>query len=114
MIKDLLNHIVGNATELSKEEIEESFHHVLFEGEEPHIAFKLYRDKWLFTNKRLIMLDIQGVTGTKKEYHTIPYKSIYHFAVETAGSIDFDSEIDRKSTRLNSSHIQKFRMPSSA
>ena len=93
MIKNLFNHIIGNATELSVEEINENFQHTLFEGEEPQAAFKIYRDKWLFTNKRLIMLDIQGVTGNKKEYHTIPYKSIYHFSVETAGTFDFDCEL---------------------
>ena len=48
---------------------------------EPHAAFKIYRDKWLFTTKRLIMLDVQGVTGIKKEYHIVPCKSLYHLSV---------------------------------
>lgn len=87
------NHIMGNATELSMEEIFENFGDVIFEGEKPRKAFKIYRDKWLFTNKRLIMLDVQGMTGSKKEYHTVPYKSIYHFSVETAGTFDMDCEL---------------------
>lgn len=88
-----LNNIMGNATELSMEEIAENFGKVIFEGEQPHKAFRIFRDKWLFTNKRLIMLNVQGVTGSKKEYHTIPYKSIYHFSVETAGTFDTDCEL---------------------
>ena len=45
-------------------------------------AFKIFRDKWVFTNKRLIMQNTQGITGAKREYHSIPYKSITHFSIE--------------------------------
>lgn len=47
---------------------------------------------FVFTNKRLILVDKQGVTGKKIEYHSIPYKSITHFSIETAGSFDLDAE----------------------
>ncbi|MEG0948228.1 MAG: PH domain-containing protein [Bacteroidales bacterium] len=87
------NHIMGNATQLTPNEISDNFEGVLFQEEVPEAAFKIYRDKWLFTNKRLIMLDVQGLTGSKKEYHSIPYKSIYHFSVETAGTFDMDCEL---------------------
>lgn len=87
------NNLLGNATELNLNDVASEFSNVLFEGEEVNVAFKIFRDKWVFTNKRLIMQDVQGVTGTKKEYHSVPYKSIYHFSVETAGNFDTDSEL---------------------
>lgn len=89
----IFDHIMGNASEVSAEEIQREFKEVLFEGEEPQAAFKIFRDKWVFTNKRLIMQDVQGITGSKKEYHSVPYKSIYHFSVESAGTFDADCEL---------------------
>ena len=89
----LLSNLMVNASEIDPKELEEEFAPILFEGEQIESAFKIFRDKWIFTGKRLIMLDIQGVTGKKKEYHTIPYKAITQFSVETAGSFDADSEI---------------------
>ena len=39
------------------------------------------------------MIDVQGATGKKIEYHSIPYKSITHFSVESSGHFDLDSEL---------------------
>ncbi|MFM2195261.1 MAG: hypothetical protein RL092_861 [Bacteroidota bacterium] len=89
-----LSNLMGNATELSPAELQSEFASVLFDGENIESAFKIFRDKWVFTNKRLIMQDVQGMTGSKKEYHSVPYKSITHFLVETAGSFDSDCEIE--------------------
>jgi hypothetical protein len=89
----LLSNLMGNATELDPKELENDFATVLFDGEQIESAFKIFRDKWIFTNKRFIMLDVQGMTGSKKEYHSVPYKSITHFLVETAGTFDGDCEI---------------------
>lgn len=89
-----LSNLMGNASELNPLELQTEFANVLFAGEEIESAFKIFRDKWVFTNKRLIMQDVQGLTGSKKEYHTVPYKSITHFLVETAGSFDADCEIE--------------------
>ncbi len=89
-----LSNLMGNASELNPSELQTEFANVLFAGEEIESAFKIFRDKWVFTNKRLIMQDVQGLTGSKKEYHTVPYKSITHFLVETAGSFDADCEIE--------------------
>jgi hypothetical protein len=47
----------------------------------------------LFTNRRLILVDKQGITGSKVEYHSLPYRSITHFSVETAGHFDLDAEL---------------------
>jgi len=90
----LFSNLMGHATELDPKELEKDFASVLFDGEQIESAFKIFRDKWIFTNKRLIMLDVQGLSGSKKEYHTVPYKSITHFLVETAGTFDGDCEIE--------------------
>ncbi len=90
----LLSNLMGHASEVDPKELELEFGKVMFEGEQAESAFKIFRDKWVFTNKRLIMLNVQGMTGTKKEYHSIPYKSITHFLVETAGNFDGDCELE--------------------
>ena len=44
-------------------------------------------------DKRFVLVDKQGLTGSKVEYHSIPYKSITHFSIETAGTFDLDAEL---------------------
>lgn len=85
--------LFGNASEVRAEVIQKQLEPVLIESEIVERAFKLIRDMFIFTNKRLILVDKQGVTGKKVEYHSIPYKSIIHFSIETAGAFDRDSEI---------------------
>ena len=89
----LLNNLFGNATEVDIEELRKEFGEILIPGEEIEAAFRIFRDKWVFTNKRLIMLDVQGVTGSKREYRSIPYRSIDQFSVETGGTFDDDCEM---------------------
>ena len=86
--------LMGNASELDSAALNQEFKDIICEGEEIECGFKVLRDKCVFTNKRLIMVDVQGLTGKKKEYHSIPYRSITHFAVETAGTFDADCELD--------------------
>ncbi|MDQ0270947.1 PH domain-containing protein [Cytobacillus purgationiresistens] len=88
-----LNGLLGNASTVSNEEVQSELGPVLIPGEEVDAAFKLVRDLIVFTNNRLILVDKQGITGKKTEYHTIPYKSISHYSVETAGRFDLDSEL---------------------
>lgn len=75
------------------EELQTEYANILIDGEQLENAFRIFRDKWVFTNKRLIMEDVQGVTGKKRDYHSIPYGSITHFSVETAGTFDDDCEM---------------------
>ena len=56
-------------------------------------AYQLIRDYFVFTDKRFILVDKQGVTGSKVEYLSIPYRSIIRFSVETAGTFDLDAEL---------------------
>lgn len=89
----ILDTILGNASEMDAASLQKEYGPLLCEGEFIEKAFKLIRDKWVFTNKRLIIQDIQGITGKKKEYMSIPYRSIERFSVETAGTFDMDADM---------------------
>ncbi len=89
----ILNSIMGNASEVEVEEIEKEFSGILTEEEKLVRVFKLVRDLFAFTDRRIILVDKQGISGRKTEYHSIPYKSITHFSFETAGKVDLDSEM---------------------
>ncbi len=52
------------------------------------------RDRVIFTNKRIVSVNVQGITGSKIDYTSIPYKRIQFYSVETAGTIDLDSELE--------------------
>jgi hypothetical protein len=73
--------------------VEKELEVIVTEGEKVEKAYKLIRDMIVFTNRRLILIDKQGMTGKKVEYHSIPYRSITHFSVETAGTFDLDAEL---------------------
>ncbi|WP_102026361.1 PH domain-containing protein [Salirhabdus sp. Marseille-P4669] len=85
--------LMGNASQVDAKEIEKEFQELLAQGESVDRAYKLIRDLIVFTNKRLIFVDKQGVTGKKMDYHSIPYRSISHFSIETAGHFDLDAEM---------------------
>jgi hypothetical protein len=89
----LVNAIFGTASKINPEDIQSEFSPLLVEGEEIVGAFKVVRDLFVFTQCRLILADKQGLTGSKVEYHSIPYKSISQFSVETAGLFDMDAEL---------------------
>lgn len=89
----LLSGLLGNASTMDKGEVTKEVGQFLANGEEVDVAFKLVRDLIVFTNKRLILVDKQGITGKKVDFHSIPYKSISHFSVETAGHFDLDAEL---------------------
>lgn len=89
----LFNSILGNASQVNIDEIKAQFENVLVENEKIEAAFSLFRDKMVFTNKRIIFLDKQNVTGSKKEYLSVPYHAVSVFSVESAGTFDADAEI---------------------
>lgn len=67
---------------------------VLLSDEVVHLAFKGMRDSVTFTSKRLIALNVQGMTGKKKDYTSLPWSRVQAFSVETAGTFDLDSELE--------------------
>lgn len=89
----ILDALMGNASEADASEINAELNEVLADNEQVMHAYKMVRDLYVFTNKRLIAIDKQGVTGKKVDYLSIPYKSIVQFNVQTAGNFDTDCEL---------------------
>jgi len=89
----LFDGLMGNASEVNIAEVQNELGHILAKNERMEKAYKLIRDMFIFTDKRLILIDKQGLTGKKVEFHSIPYKSITHFSIETAGNFDWDAEL---------------------
>ncbi|MEU6373699.1 PH domain-containing protein [Streptomyces sp. NPDC046909] len=85
--------LFGNAHTIDPGQAASDFAKLLGSGEGVQAAYQLVRDVIMFTDRRLILVDKQGITGKKVEYHSIPYRSITHFAVETAGTFDLDAEL---------------------
>ena len=89
----LFDNLMGNASEVDVGQLQEEAAEVLAPNEKLERAFKIFRDLYLFTDKRLLLVDKQGLTGSKVEYMSLPYRSITRFCVETAGTFDADSEL---------------------
>ena len=89
----LLDGMMGNASKIDAGKIQQEFEQILATGEQVEHAYQLIRDYFVFTSKRLVLVDKQGMSGSKVEYHSIPYKSITHFSVETGGHFDLDAEL---------------------
>ena len=89
----LFSSLLGNGGTVGPEELKKNFGQLLIAGEEIELGFKLLRDTFIFTSKRLIVIDIQGLTGSKTEYLSVAYKSISKFSVETAGTFDLEAEL---------------------
>ena len=68
---------------------------LLIEGEAPVMAFQTVRDQLVFTNKRIISIDVQGLTGKRKSYGSMSYSKIQYFAIQTPGFMEIfpDSEL---------------------
>lgn len=67
---------------------------LLVEGENIIYTFQSMRDFVIFTNKRIISVNVQGITGKKVDFSSMPFSKIQAFSVETAGTFDLDSELE--------------------
>ena len=67
---------------------------LLVQGEQPIAAYKTFRDSAIFTTKRLIVRDAQGMTGKKVEIYSLPYNAINMWSSENAGTFDLDGELE--------------------
>jgi hypothetical protein len=88
----LFNAILGNASEVTIESASKEFEPILIEGEVIEKAFRLLKDMFVFTNKRLILVEKQLV-GSKVDYLSIPYQNIKKFSKESAGILDMDADL---------------------
>ncbi len=91
----LIGGLLGNASELKVDgaKLDKLFSEILVEEETIEKAYQLIRDLFVFTSKRLILVDKQGVTGKKIEFLSIPYSKITKFSKESAGHFDLDAEL---------------------
>ncbi len=76
-------------------EVRDEIQTFLIESEELLCAFKTFRDQVVFTNKRIISIDVQGITGKRKSFSTLPYSTIQFFEIQTQGFMEIvpDSEL---------------------
>jgi hypothetical protein len=101
--------LLGNAGAVDQESLLKDYGKLLIEGESIELGFKLIRDTFIFTSKRLILIEKQGITGSKVEYKSIAYKSITRFSIETAGTFELDAELKIwVSSELNPSVVKQF------
>ncbi|WP_297096413.1 PH domain-containing protein [uncultured Draconibacterium sp.] len=83
---------VTNKIKVDDKDVVKLFAPLLVEGEEIKLAYTHLRDKVIFTDKKIIALDVQGLTGSKKEFRVFPYSKITSYSVETSGTFDGDSD----------------------
>jgi hypothetical protein len=105
----LFSSVLGNADETDASEIENELDELLCDGENVEVAFKIFRDIITFTNKRMLLVDKQGITGKKKEFESIPYRSISHFSIETNGHFDDDSELKIYLSNITEPRVIEFK-----
>ena len=89
----LFDSLLGHGSAVDPVELRKRLDGVLIEGEEPQLAYKVIRDFFVFTQYRVIIVDVQGITGSKVDYMSVPYRAVTRFSVEAAGTFDLDSEL---------------------
>lgn len=91
---DFANGSVFKLSPCSPSDIASSIEPLLIPGERIVSCFKAVRDFVVFTDKRLITVNVQGITGRKRDFTSLPYSRIQAFSVETAGTFDLDAELE--------------------
>lgn len=86
---------VFNLKPISNDEVRGEVDGLLIADEKVEFAFKTIRDQLVFTNKRIISIDVQGITGKRKSFATMPYSKIQYFSIQTPGFVELfpDSEL---------------------
>lgn len=81
-------------SEIPFEQVADQVGPLLLDGERALGAYKGIRDYVVFTDKRIIAVNVQGLTGKKKDFTSLPFSKIVAFSTETAGTFDLDAELD--------------------
>ena len=86
---------VFNLKPISNDEVRGEVDGLLIADEKVEFAFKTIRDQLVFKNKRIISIDVQGITGKRKSFATMPYSKIQYFSIQTPGFMELfpDSEL---------------------
>jgi hypothetical protein len=93
MLGRIMGAITGDAGQVEPKDLGPRFMEALVPGEEVLAAFRTVRDGFALTDWRVVVLNRQGLTGSKTEIVSIPYKSIYRFSVEAGGTTELDEEL---------------------
>ncbi len=86
---------VFNLKPIPMDAIRSEVNALMIQGEVPVLAFQTVRDQLVFTNKRIISIDVQGITGKRKSFTTMPYSKIQFFSIQTQGFLEIfpDNEL---------------------
>lgn len=103
---DFSKSVVFKLHPIDPKDILEPIHSFLIDGELVLNAFKTVRDQLVFTNKRIIAANVQGMSGKKTDYTSIPYSKIQTFSVETAGVLDRDCELEIYISSIGKIHFE--------
>ena len=77
-----------NLTPINLNSVSNEVMGLLVAGEQPLMAFKTIRDQLIFTNKRIIAIDVQGITGKRKSFTSMPYSKVQFFGIQTPGFLE--------------------------
>ena len=91
---DFQNKAVFKLTKTNPDNVTKEISPLLVSGENIISAYSSFRDYVVFTNKRIIAVNVQGMTGKKKDFTSLPYSKVQVFSIETAGMLDMDSELE--------------------
>ena len=91
---DFQNGSIFKLKKVDTDKFNSEISNLLIDGENIIGCYQDIRDHVIFTNKRIISVNVQGITGRKKDFTSLPYAKISAFSVETAGPFDLDSELD--------------------
>ena len=106
MIDFVNNSQVFKLKEVEKNMFDDTVVAFYVNGEETIACYKAIRDYIVFTNKRMIVVNVQGLVGKKKEFSIFPYSKLQAFSVETAGVIDIDTDVDLVFAGLGTVHLE--------
>lgn len=100
--------IAIDLTQIDTKDVNKNVYAMLVEGEEVVDAFKTVRDQLIFTNKRIISVDVKGITGKKQFIQVMPYKMVQYFTVQTVGFMELipDAELDLYFSNGHKGHFE--------
>ncbi len=90
---DFQNKKVFKLSKVKEKHIPKEIYDLLIDNEEIVGYYSSLRDYVIFTNKRIIACNVQGITGMKKDYTSLPYSKMQAFSIESASTFDMDSEL---------------------
>ena len=82
-----------NLKEIAQKQVKSEVNNMLVTGENIIQCFQTVRDQVVFTDKRVIVVNVQGITGKKTSYFSYPYSKVLYFVIETSGVLYIDSEL---------------------